>query len=100
MGYIKRALEGGHENNKIFEFLKKEGFKEGKGVAAEGTMHYVVSDAYTVWFDLCEDRLSLYSEYNCGGCIAEADFHFDKDDFESFIEAYKESVEWAKNQIK
>ncbi|MCY7947959.1 hypothetical protein P8891_05650 [Bacillus atrophaeus] len=100
MSYIKRILEGGHENNEIFEFLKKEGFEEGEGFKCESTMHYMVSGVYTVRFSLCEDHLSLYVEYNCGGHINDWDFHFDKDNFESFKEAYEESVDWAKSYIR
>ncbi|MGK4040895.1 hypothetical protein AB0Y20_01240 [Heyndrickxia oleronia] len=99
MSYIKQQLGEKHMNSSIEDFLLKEGFKYGTGAKGEGTMYYVVSGNYTVWFALCKDYLSLYAEYNCGGCVGENICYFLEDDFNSFLRAYKNSVEWAKEYL-
>lgn len=96
MSYIKKVLEGGQSNTEITDFLTKEGFKNGTGASGEGSMYYVASGNNVVWFALCRDYISLYAEYDCGGCIGEADYLFTEDDFDSFMEAYKNAVNWAK----
>ena len=99
MSYIDKVLNGGQNNTEIVDFLISEGFQYGTGASGEGKMCYVASGSYTVWFALCEDYLSLYAEYDCGGYVGEQNFHFEKNDFESFQEAYVNAVEWANNYM-
>lgn len=102
MSYIDKALYGGQENALIIDFLKKEGFKYGTGASGEGSMYYVASNGglYDVWIALCKDHLSLYAEYNCGGCVGETSHYFKPNDMVSFQRAYKLSVDWAKMYIQ
>jgi hypothetical protein len=100
MSYIDKVLKGGQSNIDIVDFLLKEGFKYGTGALGEGKMYYVASsDLYAVWFALCDDYISLYAEYDCGGEVGSDQFYFKEDDFESFLTSYYESVEWAKDYL-
>jgi hypothetical protein len=101
VSYIEKVLNGGQSNTTIVDFLLKEGFKYGTGAMGEGSMYYVASSSlYSVWFALCEDHISLHAEYDCGGEVGSDQCHFKEDDFESFMEAYEEAVDWAKGYIK
>lgn len=98
MSYIQKILEGKQSDIEITDFLLNEGFKYGTGAQGEGIMYYVASsDLYSVWFALCEDYISLYVEYNVGGHICSNICYFRKNDFNSFIAAYKNAVNWAKD---
>lgn len=99
MSYIDKVLNSGQNNISITEFLLSEGFQYGSGASGEGKMFYVASGHYTVWIALCEDHLSLYAEYNCGGCVGEEAFKFEENDLESFKEAYVKAVEWTKGYM-
>lgn len=99
MSYIQSELENGYEKNEITEFLEKEGFKEGTGASGQASLYYVASGNYTVWFDFCEDHLSLYAEYDCGGEVGGCKMKFDQNDFEDFMETYKRAVAWAKEYM-
>ena len=99
MSYINKVLNSGQSNTNITDFLLSEGFKYGTGAMGGGKMYYVASGGYTVWFALCDDYLSLYAEYNCGGCIGKKKFRFKSNDFENFHKAYLEAVDWVKRYI-
>jgi hypothetical protein len=101
VSYIESELFGKVKNHQIIEFLKKEGFKEGTGPHGSGTMFYVASGsrAYAVWFTLIGNSIDLYAEYDCGGHVGDTTYHFDEDDFQDFMRAYKDSVAWAKSYI-
>lgn len=100
VSYIKKVLNGGQNNTEIIDFLLEEGFKYGSGAKGEGNMYYVANGGlYSVWFALCKDHISLYAEYNCGGCVGERKFTFEEDNIESFIKTYHESVDWAKEYM-
>jgi hypothetical protein len=96
MSYIERVLNGGQNNTDIIDFLEKEGFKYGTGALGEGNMYYVASGNYTVWFALCDNYISLYAEYDCGGEVGRDQFDFKEDDYNSFLAAYYNAVDWAK----
>lgn len=99
MSYISEELRGTPANSEINSFLEDEGFEYGTGAKGEGTMFYVAQGSNTVWFALCTDHLSLYAEYDCGGCISETSYHFEENDYDSFKEAYKNAVSWAKRYM-
>ena len=99
MSYIEKVLKGGQSNTQIVSFLLSEGFNFGTGAQGEGKMYYVANGNYTVWFALCEDHLSLYAEYDCGGEVGTNQYHFEEDNFDSFMDAYKEAVDWAKEYM-
>ena len=99
MSYIERVLKGGQSNTRITEYLEEEGFKYGTGALGEGTMYYVASGSYTVWFALCEDYISLYAEYDCGGEVGSCKYEFDPDNFDDFRVAYHQAVDWAKGYM-
>lgn len=99
MGYINNILHGGQHNPTIIDFLKREGFKKGIGPLGTEGMVYVVSNHFTVWLTVTSNTIENYAEHNCGGKIARADFHFEQDDMDSFIEAYINSVNWANEMM-
>ena len=99
MSYIKRMLETKQNNADIVDFLISEGFESGSGAMGEGTMYYVASGDYTVWFALCEDYISLYAEYDCGGHVGDMKYYFKEDNLDSFKEAYAYAVDWAKSYM-
>lgn len=100
MSYIKRALEGGQTNSDIYSFLVEEGFEPNRNPFGYGKcMRYVASGNYTVWFCVHENFIDLNAEYDCGGTVAETQFHFDKDDMESFMSVYHQAVDWTKERI-
>ena len=100
MSYIDKVLKGIQSNTAIVDFLIKEGFEYGTGAMGEGSMYYVASSSlYSVWFALCKDHISLYAEYDCGGEVGRDQCYFIVDDFESFILAYEEAVDWAKEYM-
>jgi hypothetical protein len=82
MSYIEKTLKGGQSNTEIVDFLLKEGFKYGTGALGEGKMYYVVcGELHTVWFALCDDYISLYAEYDCGGEVGSDQFYFNENEF-------------------
>ena len=99
MSYIEKELKGRPINTPIVNFLLEEGFSFGSGAKGEGEMYYVASGEYTVWFALCKDHLSLYAEYDCGGEVGSDICYFEEDNFNSFMEAYEEAVDWAKEYM-
>ncbi|GAB6253643.1 hypothetical protein BCSAG_49610 [Bacillus cereus] len=97
MSMIDEILHG-RTNNEINDFLSKEGFKEDSWHGYE-CMQYVVSGGYTVWINVFESHIGTYVEYNCGGEIATYNDDFDKEDFDNFIEVYKEVLTRAKGYL-
>lgn len=95
-----RIFGGGESKSEIEEFLEKEGFKWDSGPRGEGYMCYVASGRlYAGWISLCKDHLSIYIEYDIGGHISDIDFSFVPDDFNSFMIAYEEAVEYVKGYV-
>lgn len=99
MSYIDNILHGGQHNPAIIDFLKREGFEKGIGPLGTKGMVCAVSNHFTVWLTVTSNVIEVYAEYNCGGKIARADFHFKQDDMDSFIEAYIDSVNWANEMM-
>jgi len=98
MSYINERLS---RNSEIEHFLLSEGFEYGTGALGEGKMYYVVgNDSYNVWFALCKDQISLYAEYGCGGEVGREEIKFKENDFDSFLEAYSNSIDWAEIFVK
>lgn len=99
MSYIEDSLFGA-SNSEIKNFLVSEGFKEGRNPIGYGDcMLYVASGNYVVWFSVHEDVIRLYAEYDCGGEVGSTDYEFDNEDMDSFMEAYKDAVDWTKSMI-
>jgi len=57
------------------------------------------SDLYYVRIDLQEDRFSLYAEYEWGDEVDREEFKFSNNKFGSFLKAYVNSIEWAKEYV-
>jgi hypothetical protein len=91
---------GGESKTEVEEFLEKQGFEWDSGPRGEGYMRYVASGRlYAGWISLCKDHLSVYIEYDFGGHINDGDFHFHPDNFDSFMDAYQDAIEFVKGYV-
>lgn len=100
MSYIKKELSEMHYNNNITDFLTSEGFEKDTGPQGTGLMNYATSnDFYIIWITLHEKHIELYQEYECGGVVDTYKSHFIEDNFDSFMDAYKDIIAAAKYRL-
>lgn len=99
MSYIEDTLFG-TSNSKITDYLQKEGFKKGRNPVGYGDcLYYVAHGDYTVWFSVHDNFIHLYAEYSCGGEVGQIMYQFNKNDMDSFMEAYCYAIDWVKGYI-
>lgn len=88
-------------NNRIQDFLFAEGFRTDSYTDGDITMRrFDPGNMYNVIFVVSKDVIDIYVEHDCGGKINEDKNEFEPGDFDSFIESYNDSVEWAKEYLE
>lgn len=101
MSCSERESNQGGINNVIQDFLFAEGYRPNSYVDGGITMRrFVPGRMYNVIFVVFKDVIDIYVEHDCGGKINEDKNEFETGDFDSFMEAYEESVQWAAEYLE
>lgn len=93
MSYIKQKLSQTHFTNDIEDFCEKEDFTLDSWNGEKCMQFVTCGSLYCVWIMVYTDRIGYYVEYDCGGHITSGDDEFDSNNFDEFLEVYKNTID-------
>ena len=85
--------------NRVTDFLSDNGFDNISADQEKGGLFYKKEGSSPVWIIIYESYLSVYISKSTDNDSGNIGFNFIEDNYNSFVEAYNQSIIWIKNHI-